>query len=248
MPVGLDGDPDPIVTATRTAVLEEVADRVEQVAARRVLVGIDGRSGAGKSTFGDELASTLRRRGRATVRSTTDLFHRPRRERMELGPTSPEGYVQHSHQLDVLVAELLRPFRDGAADVLTGAFDEPSDEPRPVVTAVPEQAILIFDGLFVHRPELRPHWDLTVMLHADERCDAAWLGYLESDLPTHPTERAAELDRRLERARWPRYRQGWRNYLASIGPDPATVQIDNDDLANPTIGLGQASAGGPADG
>ena len=57
MPAGLDGNPNPIQTAQRDAVLCAVADRVCTANGSRVLVGIDGRSGAGKSTFADELAA-----------------------------------------------------------------------------------------------------------------------------------------------------------------------------------------------
>lgn len=235
VPTGLDGNPDPMVTAERTAVLDAVADRVDRCGADRVAVGIDGRSGSGKSTFADELARMLEGRGRTVVRSTTDLFHRPRAERMQLGPTSPDGYYLHSHQLDAITDELLGPFRAGAAEVLVGAFDEPSDRPRALRETLPARATLIFDGLFVHRPELRPFWDLTVMLHADRRCDQAWLRYLETDLPDAPVERATELDRRLERARWPRYRHGWQTYLRSIGPIAPTLSIDNDELAAPVL-------------
>jgi uridine kinase len=216
-------------------VLDHVADLVEKFKGGRVLVGVDGRSGTGKSTFSDELARRLEERGRSVVRSTTDLFHRPRSERMRLGASSPEGYYLESHQTSTVVDELLVPFSAGASEVLIGAFDEPTDQPRLLRSSVPQAAILVFDGLFVHRPEFRDHWDLSVMLHADRRCDEAWLRFLETDLPSEPTERAAELDRRLERARWPRYRRGWTGYLEAIeDPDP-TVEIDNDDLASPVI-------------
>ena len=49
---------------------------------------------------------------------------------------------------------------------------------------VPEDAILIVDGAFLLRPELRPFWDLVIWLHisfedmvarAAER-DTAWVG------------------------------------------------------------------------
>ena len=69
MPAGLDGNPNPIQTAQRDAVLCAVADRVCTANGSRVLVGIDGRSGAGKSTFADELGSALRLRGRIVIRS-----------------------------------------------------------------------------------------------------------------------------------------------------------------------------------
>jgi uridine kinase len=235
MPTGLDGNPDPVVTPARTRVLDRVADRVVRCRGERIVVGIDGRSGSGKSTFADELACTLERRGRSVVRATTDLFHRPREERMRLGASSADGYFLHSHQIEAITDQLLLPFRDGAVEVLVSAFDEPSDRPQHRIVAVPTSAILIFDGLFVHRSEFLPLWDLSVMLHADRRCDAAWLRYLEADLPVNPVERAAELDGRLERARWPRYRHGWQKYIGSVDPRAATMDIDNEDLEAPAI-------------
>lgn len=235
MPTGLDGNPNPIVTEARTKVLERVADRVVRCRGERVVVGIDGRSGSGKSTFADELARTVELRGRSVVRSTTDLFHRPREERMRLGTSSADGYFLHSHQIEAITDQLLLPFRDGVVEVLVGAFDEPSDRPQRRMVTVPTSAVLIFDGLFVHRSEFLPLWDLSVMLRADRRCDEAWLRYLEVDLPVDPVERAAELDRRLERARWPRYRHGWQKYIESVDPAAATMDIDNEDLESPAI-------------
>jgi uridine kinase len=235
MPVGLDGHPDPLVTAARTAVIERVADEIERIGRDRVAVGIDGRSGVGKSTFADEVGRSLSRRGHVVVRSTTDLFHRPRIERMRLGATSAAGYYEDSHQIDAIVAGLIEPFVAGADEVSIGAFDEPADEERRLVAQVAPAAILVFDGLFLHRPELVDHWHLSVMLEAEARCDARWLRYLEDDLPEPPIQRAAELDRRLERARWPRYRKGWSHYIERVGHRPATIHIDNDDLAAPRI-------------
>lgn len=240
---GLDGNPDPVVTSARTLVLERVADLVDRRDGARVLIGVDGRSGVGKSTFADELARTLEGGRRSVIRSTTDLFHRPRLERMRLGASSPDGYYQDSHQLSTITDQLLEPFRSGAAEVLIGAYDEPSDQPRPVSASVAADATLIFDGLFVHRPEFHEYWDLSVMLRADRRCDEAWLRHLETDLPLEPTDRAQELDRRLDRARWPRYRYGWQRYIGAIGPAPATIEIDNENIATPVITKDATHAG-----
>ncbi|HET8929839.1 MAG TPA: hypothetical protein VFN21_04195 [Acidimicrobiales bacterium] len=245
MPAGLDGNSHPVVSAFRTRVLKTMADRVGACRGKRVLVGIDGRSGVGKSTFADELAGMLEARDVATVRSTTDLFHRPLSERMRLGPTSPTGYYRDSHQLDVIVDELLTPFREGSGRVLVGAFDEPSNQPDRHTATVPERAVLVFDGLFLRRPELRSFWDLSVLLVADRRCDAAWLDYLGSDLPADASEHAAEVDRRLERARWPRYRTGWRTYVESVQDQPTDIEIDNEDFAAPSIRGGSPSPTGP---
>jgi uridine kinase len=237
MPAGLDGDPNPISTAARDAVLGHVVNRIIGCGPGRVLVGIDGRSGAGKSTFADEIATWLAGRGRAVVRSTTDSFHRPRAERMQRGSTSAEGYFLDSYQLSAIVDDLLRPFTEHAARVKISAFDEPSNRRLDGhADRVPGDAVLVFDGLFLHRAELAAFWDLTVYLDADTRREAEWLAYLEDDLPPGPADRARELDRRLRRARWPRYREGWQRYLDAADPShAATITIDNNDFAEPTL-------------
>lgn len=239
VPTGLDGHPNPIVTPERDAVLDTVVELVSVQGGPRTVVGVDGRSGAGKSTFADELTARLAARGNAVVRSTTDSFHRPRKERLRRGPTSGEGYYLDSHQLGVIVDELLLPFARGAAEVRTAAFDEPSDAPIDEVVPVPAAAVLVFDGLFLQRPELNDHWDLTVFLDADERREREWLDFLFEDLPEDDVERAAEVDSRLVRARWPRYRDGWQTYVDAVQPaSVATVVIDNNDLPTPVIRKG----------
>ena len=236
MPAGLDGNQHPVVTPDRDVVLDAVAALVCGHPGPRTSVGIDGRSGSGKSTFADELETRIQDRGRRTVRSTTDAFHRPRVERMRRGPTSAEGYYLDSHQLDVIVDELLTPFARGAPTVRTAAFDEPSDSPDDHRAAVAADAVLVFDGLFLQRSELADHWDVTVHLLADERCDREWLEFLSGDLPETATARAAALDARLALARWPRYRDGWRRYVDEVDPvSRATVVIDNDDLLHPVL-------------
>lgn len=236
MPVGLDGNPDPVVTPERTAVLDAVRSLVESRHVRRTIVGVDGRSGAGKSTFSDELAARLSDRGLDVVRSTTDSFHRPRVERLAAGPTSPDGYYQDSHQVDRIAGELLIPFKEGSPRVLVAAFDEPSDTSIEVFADVAVSSVLLFDGLFLHRPDLRRLWDVSIYLEADVRRDGAWLDFVLSDLPDDPVARAAELDRRLEQARWPRYRQGWEVYLADADPRrAASLVIDNNDVGHPRI-------------
>jgi uridine kinase len=234
VPAGLDGHVDPIRTAARDAVLDHVAQLV--AGPGRVCVGVDGRPGAGKSTFADEVAARVALAGRPVVRSTTDSFHRPRAERLARGSHSADGYVLDSHQLDAIVDQLLVPFARGATRVRVAAFDEPADRTVDVHADVPPDAVLVFDGLFLHRPELAPHWHATVLLTADARLDAAWMSYLLDGLPAGATDRASELDRRLHRARWPRYRDGWRHYVE--GNDPAaaaTVVVDNEDLAAPQL-------------
>lgn len=232
VPAGLDGNPNPVETRERDRVLDTIAARILEHAGPRTLVGVDGRSGAGKSTFADELAQRLSRAGRAPVRSTTDSFHRPRSERLELGPTTAPGYYVDSHQLGVIADDLLRPFAQGAAEVRTAAFNEPSDSALNVIEDVGPEGVLVFDGLFVQRPEFAGFWDMAIFLDAGRRRDSEWLGFLLGDLPPDDVERAAVLDDRLTRARWPRYRDEWRLYVEAVQPETsATFRVDNNDCA-----------------
>ena len=216
--------------------LDSVADRVRACRRRRVLVGVDGRSGSGKSTLADELANVLAAAGVVVVRSTTDAFHQPRAVRLARGATSARGYYEDSHPLDRIESELLSPFAAGQGSVRTAAFDEPSDEPREVTEVVADAAVLVFDGLFLHRDELVDHWDVSVYLDADTRRDAEWLAFLFGGLPPDPVEQAAAIDERLTRARWPRYRRGWERYVTAVDPAArATFVIDNNDFARPRL-------------
>lgn len=238
MPAGLDGNRDPVISEQRDHVLRHVADRVVACGAGRVLVAVDGCSGAGKSTFADELHSRLVASGSTVIRSTTDSFHQPRDLRLSRGATSGYGYFADSHQLEVITGELLQPFVDGSSRVRVAAFDEPTDRAVDVYAdGLPADAVLIFDGLFLQREDLRWFWDLVVYLEADRRRDEEWLGYLTADLPADASLRAAELDQRLRRARWPRYRDGWQHYVDVADPRAAAdLVIDNNDFAAPVIG------------
>jgi hypothetical protein len=96
--------------------------------------------------------------------------------------------------------------------------------------------VLIFDGLFLLRPQPLGYWDLTIHLVAEERRDSAWQHYLYDDLPHEEAARIAETEERLTKARWPRYRDGWALYQNDADPRrTANIVIDNDDLANPNI-------------
>lgn len=238
VPAGLDGNPRPITSPQREAVL---AQTVETIARRRLsgrpfLIAIDGIDGAGKTTFADELAQRLLGLGVRVVRSTVDSFHHPRTVRHRRGATSPVGFYFDSHDLDALRDRLLVPFRRGAgSSVVTAVFDEPTDaaidaEPR----AVGADDVLLFDGIFVQRPELREFWDLVVFLDAAQRVNLQRLELVLSDLPTTPIDIVGHV---LEwGARIDRYASGMRYYLDVVDPaQRADVLVDNNDLHHPII-------------
>ncbi|MGA2471419.1 MAG: uridine kinase [Solirubrobacteraceae bacterium] len=128
---------------------------------RRRIVAVDGVDGAGKSTFADAVASHLKR---PVVRASIDDFHNPRSVRYRQGRESPEGYYADSFNLEALTRLLLAPFAAGEPFRLR-AFDQLADAPLDSEPEqAPDTAVLILDGLFLHRRELLAWWDLSIWL------------------------------------------------------------------------------------
>jgi uridine kinase len=154
----------------RHTTLQAVAEFVAAVdRPHPVRVAIDGRTASGKTTIADELARELNRIGRSTIRTSIDGFHRPRRERYARGRHSPEGYYFDARDLGAIRRLLLEPL--GPGGTLTyriAAFDLAADLPidAPAHRAGPSD-ILIVDGTFLQRPELRDAWEVVVFVDVD---------------------------------------------------------------------------------
>lgn len=238
MPAGLDGNPNPISTPQRRQVIDRVAGEVLDLkeAGRPLLVAIDGIDGSGKTTFADELASALTAREGPVVRATVDSFHHPRSVRWAKGRSSPVGFYLDSHNLAALRERLLDPLRAGAgATYRTAAFDEPTDQPvnQPGQTVSGDE-IVVFDGIFLCRPELVGYWDHIVFLEAQARVDLGRLGYVMAEAPPGGLELVDHVLRWVGRI--DRYASGLRYYLDRHDPKSrADVVIDNNDLAHPVI-------------
>ncbi|MEA2369615.1 MAG: uridine kinase [Solirubrobacteraceae bacterium] len=127
----------------------------------RRVVAIDGVDGAGKSTFADRLVPLV---DRPAVRASIDDFHHARAIRYRRGRESPEGFYLDSYDLGKLTSWLLDPFAAGDA-FRRRAFDHVADTPVDAkLEEAPSDAILVLDGLFLHRRELLSRWDLSIWL------------------------------------------------------------------------------------
>jgi len=182
--------------------------------------------GVGKTRVADELVEAVSAHGRPVIRASIDGFHNPRSVRYGLGRSSPEGYFLDSFNYSALTAVLLAPLGPGGSRLYRRAiFDYRIDAEleTPFETAGPD-AILLFDGVFLHRPELLSYWDLSLFLDAP----------FEVTIP-----RAAERDGSSPDVNAPenrRYVEGQQLYLRTCEPRrAATLVIDNQDLASPEI-------------
>jgi uridine kinase len=219
---------DPLGEGTRRRqVLATVARALLQRSTVGVVrVGVDGVDGAGKTHFADELAELLKASGRSTIRASVDGFHNPKAIRYRRGRGSPKGFFHDSYDYDQLKAALLDPLSPGGtARYRVAVFDHRADAP---VQTPPQQAlpgdILIVDGIFLHRRELRAYWDYSIFLEVafDVSIPRGALRGEGSPDPEAPENR--------------RYVEGQKLYLRTCEPKRfATVTINNDDLLAPYV-------------
>ncbi|GFF30202.1 uridine-cytidine kinase B [Aspergillus udagawae] len=180
-----------MASAQRAAALEELASLILGInQSSPTRVAIDGRTASGKTTLADELSKILSVKGRNVIRTSIDGFHRPKIERYARGRFSAEGYYYDARDLQAINTLLLSPLGPGGdRRYRTASFDLDKDEPieqRPHLAA--NNAILLVDGTFLQRPELRDGWDLTIFVETSEQVseqrgihrDASHLGGLEA--------------------------------------------------------------------
>lgn len=208
--------------AVRAELLSVTATEILDAGARRV--AIDGVDGAGKTHFADELAAVLTERGVPVVRASVDGFHHPPAIRHVRGRGSPEGYFHDSYDYARLTGLLLDPLGpDGSGRFVRAVYDVHAESPvdAGTETAAPG-AILVLDGIFVHRDELVRYWDYSVWLEVPFDVSiprGAARGYGDPD-PAAATNR--------------RYIEGQRYYIAACDPrSRATTVVDNTDLTRP---------------
>ncbi len=195
-----------------------------------VRVAIDGLDAAGKTKLAEELTGPLKNRGRPVIRASIDGFHNPRKIRYKRGSKSAEGYYADSFNYAALKSFLLIPLGpEGSLQYQTKVFDFRTDSAvqTPVRHAAPE-AILLFDGVFLLRPELHDCWDFTIFV--DVEFEIILKRATVRDLPLFGSAAAVQ-----ERYR-ERYMPGQRLYLRNCRPkEQADVVVDNNDPLHPKM-------------
>jgi uridine kinase len=222
-------------SAARTDLLERVAVEIQAITNVR-LVAVDGVDGAGKTVFADELAAALARRGAPVIRASVDSFHNPQEVRYRLGRDSPEGFFRDSYDYQRLTALLLIPLgRSGDGRFRRAVYDIDAELPVDVPEEQAEPgAIVVLDGIFMHRPVLRHHWDYSVFLR---------VGF-EVSIP-RCARRTAGISPDPDALSNLRYVEGQRIYFRECDPMAhASIVIDNEDPSAPFV-VGQPGASQP---
>ncbi len=237
-PARLDAFVPPPPVGRRGQVLGEFADALLTVGrGRRVVVAIDGVDGAGKTVLGHELAALVGLQ-REVHRVSVDGFHRLRAERYARGRTA-EAFYRDSYDHAAIRQRLVEPFRAGEPWV-RAVHDVEAETP---VDAVPQpatgrDALLLLDGIFLHRPELADLWDASVWVDVPYEVSVPRGNARFGAVGAEAADPASAVNAR--------YVGGQRLYLAEVDPaQRATWVLDNTDLAAPLLTGSAPGRAGP---
>jgi len=175
--------------------LPEIIAKLEAVAKRPYLVGIDGLGGAGKST----LAAMLQQELTDFVVVHNDDFYQVLDEALRARLNPEQGYRRY-FDWQRLRHQVLIPLSAGRAAYYE-RFDWPTGQLAEAIQVAPSSIIAV-EGVYSTRPELRDYYDLTIWVETsdaerarrlDERNENshAWMGrwaaaenyYVESQQP-----------------------------------------------------------------
>jgi uridine kinase len=215
----------------RSQLLAELAGRIVALdLPHPTRVAIDGVDAAGKTTLANELVDFVEAHGRKVIRASIDGFHNPALTRHRRGAKAPEGYYHDSFNYPALKELLLIPLGpDGTRRYSTAIFDYKTDSELKIEKRIAESGVvLLFDGVFLFRPELAELWDFSIFVEAS----------FEVTL-TRAVERDAALfgsSDNVRRRYDERYIPGQKLYLEQCRPkERATVVVDNNDPDNPQL-------------
>jgi uridine kinase len=194
-------------SGTRGELLAWLAEVVGSVEiARPTRVAVDGPPAAGKTTLTDELADVLR---------------------YARGELSPEGCYYDSFEYDALYRVLLDPLGpDGDRKFQTAVYDKRTDAALSLdLATAPADAVLLFDGVFLLRPELVGSWDLRIFVSVA----------FDRTLARAQTRDGEEYGTTAVVHRWrSRYIPSQQMYLVAAHPtDHADIIVHNDEPQRP---------------
>ena len=209
------------------------AELPENVRPHPVRVAVDGVDASGKTTLADRLVPLIEKHNRPVIRASIDGFHNPQRIRYQRGLDSPEGYYYDSYNYEALKRDLLIPLGpDGNRKCRLAAFNLKDDTPtHGAWYKAPENGILLFDGVFLLRPELIQYWDFSIFLDVDFSISVARA--VRRDISGGDrTWNTKTRERRYEC----RYVPGQQLYFYKARPmEQASIIVDNNDFLNPVI-------------
>ena len=200
------------------------SDILSTIGPGRRFVAVDGVDGSGKTSFAANLVAEIRHRSVIAIHA--DDFLNPTAVRHAKGRASPEGFWEDTYNYAALRDRLLAPLGPGGGGWYSPAsYDSVTDQMAEVeVVRAPADAVVVLEGMFLHRDELAPYWDASVFLDVPFTETAARMAVRNGSNPDpeHPTMH--------------RYVGGQRLYFEAARPwERATFVVDNSDFTAPKV-------------
>ncbi|TCJ82243.1 UNVERIFIED_ORG: uridine kinase [Bacillus cereus] len=150
--------------------IKEIADHILKLNVphpRRV--GVSGITASGKTTFANELAEEIKKRGLPVTRASIDDFHNPRVIRYAKGKESARGYYEDAHDYTAFKERLLKPLGpDGNLQYETISHNLKTDIPvhnEPLMAQ--SNMVLIVDGTFLFKKDVAHLFDYKIFVDTD---------------------------------------------------------------------------------
>ncbi|WOH19818.1 uridine kinase [Paenarthrobacter sp. GOM3] len=196
--------------------MELLAAELVDLPSGRRLIAVDGADGSGKTTLSNELASVIQDRPVVTIH--LDDFLNLQEVRHRRGRTSPVGFWLDTYDYAAFQENVLTPLRGGGDGIYCPGVTDARQNHRIELPRreAPEDALVLVEGMFLHRDELMGQWDYSIFLDVPFTETARRMSIRDggnSD-PEHPSMR--------------RYVGGQRLYFENAEPwSRATRVIDN---------------------
>ena len=197
-------------------------DILSAVGPGRRLVAVDGVDGSGKTTFAANLVSEIQNRPVIVIHA--DDFLNPSPVRHAKGRASPEGFWEDTYNYAALQDQVLAPLGPkGDGWYSPASYDSAADGMKQAeVVRARSDALVVVEGMFLHRDEVTSYWDASVFLDVPFTVTAARMAVRNGSNPDpeHPMMR--------------RYIGGQRLYFDAARPwERATIVVDNSDFTSP---------------
>ncbi|KKZ93486.1 Uridine kinase [Bacillus wiedmannii] len=211
--------------------IKEIADHILKLnLTHPIRVGISGITASGKTTFANELAEEIKKRGLPVTHASIDDFHNPRLIRYAQGKDSARGYYEDAHDYTAFKERLLKPLgSNGNLQYETISHNLKTDNHvhNEPLLAQPNM-VLIVDGTFLFKKDVEHLFDYKILVDTDfeiarkrgaERETEAFGSYEEA-----------------EKMFLNRYHAACKMYIDEHNPKSyADVVFRNSDLENPEV-------------
>ena len=152
---------DPIDFADIDAIATLIRQKRPEIpASQSLLVAISGIDGSGKGYVTAQLVETLQNRGINAVSINLDAWHAPLNIRHN--PDNPaEHFYRNAFRFEELFGSLVEPLRQQRSIQLTQTLYGVSGIPSDQTYEFHNVDVVILEGIFLLKQELRHHYDLT---------------------------------------------------------------------------------------